>query len=118
MSKFTKLQRQVLDISSVKPETLHDTAREIAIDMLLDANSKSLPSIRTDKPFMELCIAGQEPFERIDDYVTFWFVKNPKTSQPLSLQDFLGMTGIEYNYWLKGQDDKLQRLIKAHASIE
>jgi len=53
--------------------------------------------------FIELCLAGQESPEKIDDYVELWH--RATADWPLvSLEDFLGMTGAEYAYWARTAD--------------
>lgn len=48
--------------------------------------------------FIELCLAGRESPDAIDDHVESWH-EAPDGDVPISLGDFLGMTADEYAYW-------------------
>ncbi len=59
--------------------------------------------------FIDKCINGKALQFDIDDYVAKWH----ESDSDISLEEYLGMSGDEYNAWLL-DDSMLSYIIKAH----
>lgn len=53
--------------------------------------------------FIDLCAAGLESPENIDDWIDRWHV-DPNTADGAVLHDHLGMTRAEYALWVFSHD--------------
>lgn len=65
------------------------------------------------KHFIELCLDGDACPEDISRFVQEWREKDSTES----LEEYLGMTGAEYNLWMEDSGN-LKRIIAERASMQ
>ncbi len=57
--------------------------------------------------FKERYLAGEIPFEAIDDYIEEW----NNSEDPRTLAQYLGLNGEEEDVWIEESDEALQSLL-------
>ena len=57
--------------------------------------------------FKERYLAGEIPFEEIDDYVEDW----NNSDDPRTLREYLGLSAEEEDVWIDVSDEALQDLL-------
>jgi hypothetical protein len=60
-----------------------------------------------EKTFKQKYLAGEIPFEEIDDYIDQW--GNSDTT--LTLREYLGLNAEEEDVWIEESDEALQEML-------